>query len=69
MNLNTTSTDEHVPDIERQIFLMKERARDVRSTLPFKVIPFRITIELVYYVHFWLKAFPPQSGVYMTYIP
>jgi hypothetical protein len=36
VNLNTTAASEHVPDIERQIRLIKERARALRSNLPFK---------------------------------
>jgi hypothetical protein len=35
VNLNTTAASEHVPDIERQIRLIKERTRALRSTLPF----------------------------------
>jgi hypothetical protein len=44
VNLNTTAASEHVPDIERQIRLIKERARALRSTLPLKIIPGRMII-------------------------
>jgi hypothetical protein len=37
--LNTTSANEGVPKIERQIRVIKERVRATRHTLPFKVIP------------------------------
>jgi hypothetical protein len=69
VTLNTTAADENVPDIERQIRTMKERARAIRSTLPFKRLPARIIIELVHLSTLWLNAFPPSSGVSDTYIP
>jgi hypothetical protein len=37
--LNTTSANEYVPKIERQIRVIKERVRATRHTLPFKVAP------------------------------
>jgi hypothetical protein len=37
--LNTTATSEHVLEIERQIRVAKERARAIRSTLPFQKCP------------------------------
>jgi hypothetical protein len=64
INLNNTAASEHVPDIEQQIRVLKERSRAIRSTLPFKTIPGRIIIELVYYADFWLNAFPPSSGFF-----
>jgi hypothetical protein len=36
INLNSTAADEHVSKIERQIHVIKERSRAMRSTLPFK---------------------------------
>jgi hypothetical protein len=47
VNLNTTAASEHVPDIERQIRLIKERARVIRSTLSFKIIPGRMVIKML----------------------
>jgi hypothetical protein len=69
LNLNTTAASEHVPDVERQIRVLKERSRAIRSTLPFKAIPGRIIIELVYYAAFWLNDVPPSSGVSAFYSP
>jgi hypothetical protein len=65
--LNTTATSEHVPEIERQIRVVKERARAIWSTLPFNAIPNRMIVELVICVVLWLNAFPPSSGVSKTY--
>jgi hypothetical protein len=69
LNLKTTAASEHIPDVERQIRVLKERSRTIRSTLPFKAIPGRIIIELVYCADFWINAFPPSSGVSAFYSP
>jgi hypothetical protein len=59
VNLNTTADSEHVPDIERHIRLIKERARAIRSAMPFKIIPGRMIIKMMAHVVLWLNAFPP----------
>jgi hypothetical protein len=69
VNLNTTAASKHVPDIERQIRLIKERTRALRSTLPFKNIPGRMIIEMLANVVLRINAFPPPSGVSKTYSP
>jgi hypothetical protein len=69
VTLNTTATIEHVPEIERQIRVIKERARAIRSTLPFKRMPNRMIVELINFVVLWLNAFPPSSGISKTYSP
>jgi hypothetical protein len=69
VNLNTTAANEHVPDIERHIRLIKERDRAIQSTMPFKIIPGRMIIEMMAHVVLWLNAFPPASGVSTTYSP
>jgi hypothetical protein len=61
LNLNTTAASEHVSDIERQIHVIKERARDVRITLPFKVTKGWIIIDLIYYVALWITPPPPTE--------
>jgi hypothetical protein len=67
--LNTTAASEHVTEIERQIRVIKERARAIRSTLPFKKMPNRMIVELINFVVLWLNAPPPSSWVSKTYIP
>jgi hypothetical protein len=69
INLNTTSASEHVPDVEQQIIVLKERARALRSTLPFKIIPGRMIIEMIANVVLWINAFPTSSGVSKTFSP
>jgi hypothetical protein len=69
LNLNTTTARKHVPDVERQIRVLKELSRAIQSTLPIKAIPGRMIIELVFNAALWLDAFPPLSGVSDTYSP
>jgi hypothetical protein len=69
LNLNITAASEHVPDIERQIWLIKERAHALRSTLPFKIIPGRMIIEMLANVVLWINSIPPSSGVSTSYSP
>jgi hypothetical protein len=67
--LNTTAASEHVPEIERHICVIKERARAIVSTLLFKNLPSRMIIELIHFILLWPNAFPPSSGVSNTYSP
>ena len=67
--LNTASPEEHVPEVERQIRTLKEKARSVVNVLPFKKIPPRMLIELIYYSNFWNNAFPNKNGVSETISP
>ena len=61
--LNVTSANEHVPQIERQIRVIKERVRATRHSLPFHTIPAQMLIELVCFSTMWINAFPPKGGV------
>jgi Reverse transcriptase (RNA-dependent DNA polymerase) len=63
ITLNVTSANEHVPQIERQIRVIKERVRATRHSLPFRFIPALMLVELVYFSTMWINAFPPKGGV------
>ena len=68
--INTCAANEHVPEIERAIRLVKERARGVYNTLPFKDgIPRLMVIELIYFSVLWINAFPLRSGISNSYSP
>ena len=67
--LNTASNGEHVPEIERQIRTVKERTRAIYCTLPFKKMPRRLIIEIVYAANYWLNMFPRKGGVSKTLSP
>ena len=45
--VNLTSANEHVPEIERRIRMVKERVRALRHSLPFSRLPKILTIHLV----------------------
>jgi hypothetical protein len=67
--LNTTSNDEHVGDIERYIRVVKERARATYNLTPFKKMPPMMIQELVGGCVFWLNAFPHEGGISDTLSP
>lgn len=67
--INTTAANEHVPEIERAIRLIKERARGIENTLPFSGMPKLMTIELIHFIVLWLNNFPIKSGVSSKYSP
>jgi hypothetical protein len=69
ITLNVVSNDEHVPDIERHIRMLKERTRCVYNDLLFQRMPARLIIEMVYYANFWLNNFPAADGISNTLSP
>ena len=69
INLNTTAAREHVPEIERQIRVVKERGRSTYNTLPFSRVPSVMIVELMRQAVMWLNAFPVSSGVSDTISP
>ena len=69
ITLNAVAADEHVPEIERHIRTIKERARSVVTMLPFERFPARIIIELISYCVFWLNCFPAEGGISDTLSP
>jgi hypothetical protein len=69
VTVNTVARGEHVPEAERYIRTIKERARCVYNTMPFKKIPGRMVAELIYYSVFWLNSFPARDGISKTLSP
>jgi hypothetical protein len=47
----------------------KERVQAIYNTLPFKSIPKRMLIELLYNCTFWLNGFPNADGISATMSP
>ena len=58
-----SSRSEHVPVIERRIRVIKERVRSIRNSLPFKILPKIMLIEMVKYCIKWLNVFPSKGGI------
>ena len=69
IQLNTVSNNEHVPEIERQIRTLKERTRAIYCTLPFRKMPHRLIIEMLYAANYWLNMFPRKGGISKTMSP
>ena len=59
--LNTTGTRDHVPEVERQIQVIKEQIRAHHSNLTLPIFTRRMNIELSKHVLMLLNAFPPKS--------
>ena len=69
IKLNTTAAKEHVPEIERQIRVIKERARARRSRLPFDKLPKLLISDMLMDIVTWLNNFPPKGGISKTISP
>jgi hypothetical protein len=66
---NLASANEHVPEIERRIWVVKERCQATRHSLPFHTIPKLMTIHIVLNVVELLNLFPTKGGVSDTISP
>jgi len=64
-----TVTKEHVSEAEQNIRTIKERTRGIIGTLPFKYIPRRLKMEIIYFIVLWLNAFPVKTGVSSVHSP
>jgi hypothetical protein len=66
--VNLASAKKHVPEIERCIWVVKERCRATRHSLPFERIPKITTVHIVLNVVKILICFPTKGGVSETLI-
>ena len=69
VTVNLVIQDEHVPEVERLKRTINERCRCYFVLIPFKKIPHRMAIELVYTCIFYINAFPWISGPEKTLSP
>ena len=67
--LNTTAAREHVREIEQKIRVIKERARGMFNTLPYKKIPRVMVIELLHFCVMWMNSFPVKLGISEKWSP
>jgi hypothetical protein len=67
--VNLASANEHVPEIERRIRVVKERCQETRYSLPFKIITKLVTIHIVLNVAKVLDFFSTKGGVSDTLSP
>jgi hypothetical protein len=61
--VNLASANEHVPDIERRIRVVKERVRSARHSLPFNTVPKLIMIHIIFHCVKLLNHFPAKGGI------
>jgi hypothetical protein len=67
--VNLESANEHVPEIERRIRVVKERCWATRHSLPFHTIPKLMTIHIVHNDVKLLKFFSTKGGMSDTLSP
>jgi hypothetical protein len=67
--VNLASPDEHVPEIEQQIWVVKERSWAARHSLPFQCIPKLLMIHIVLNAVKMLNFFPTKGGISDTLSP
>ena len=58
---NFATRNEHVPGIEWQHRVIKELTRACRHSLPFKVLPRLMLVEMVNNCALWLNMFSPKA--------
>ncbi len=61
--LNLASANEHVPEIERKIRVIKERVRAVIYSIPFNSLPARMLVHAILFVTKQLNLSPVKGGL------
>ena len=67
--LNTSSANEHVPEMERQIRSIKDSMRSSRTTLPFDIVPIMMTLACCKYHVMWMNMFPSENSLSAVFGP
>ena len=61
--LEVCAANDHVPDVERRIRVVKDQVRSAYNVLPFKHVPLLLFVELVCVCVFWLNYFPNKKRI------
>jgi hypothetical protein len=61
--MNLTSANEHVPEIERKIRVIKERLCAIIYSMPVNAVPSLVMIHVVMFVAKALNIFPVKGGI------
>jgi hypothetical protein len=67
--LNLSSANEHVPEIERKIWVIKERVHVVVYSLPVNALPPVVLVNAVLFVTKQLNLFPVNGGLSTQFSP
>ena len=60
-SVNLTSANEHVPEIERRIRVVKERVRATRHSMPYRRLPTLVIIYMVLFCTKMISIFPSKG--------
>ena len=69
VQLNISSANEHVPQVERNIRYVKEGTRSEKLALPYKILPQLLIIAIVKHIVFWINTRPRKEGLSDVYSP
>ncbi len=69
IEVNITARNEHVPEIERKIRVIKERARCYKADMPVKELPSIIIKRMVLNAVLFLNAYVDKQGISEEYSP
>eukprot|EP00804_Cyclotella_cryptica_P030821 CCRYP_015076-RE/>CCRYP_015076-RE protein AED:0.49 eAED:0.25 QI:0/-1/0/1/-1/1/1/0/834 len=69
IEVNITSKNEHVPEIERKIRHIKERVRSMKADLPYQVLPNIMIKRMVLHAGLLLNAYVDKQGISNEYSP
>ena len=61
--MNLTSANEHVPEIERKIRVIKERVRAIVYSIPVNALPALLVVHAVLFATKALNLFPVKGGI------
>jgi hypothetical protein len=61
--MNLRSANEHMPEIERKIRVIKEQLRAIIYSMPVNAVPSLVTIHMVLFVAKALNIFPVKGGI------
>ena len=68
--INMTAANEHIPEIERTVRMVNDRARGVYNILHFTCgLPKLMIIKLIHFIMLWLNIFPVKSGISTKFSP
>jgi hypothetical protein len=67
--LNIPAAGDHVGEVERRIWVIKERARGIVCTLLYPCLPQQMLIHLLHFVTMWLNNFPTSNGILADFSP
>ena len=69
LTMNLASANEHVPDIEQKIQVIKERVRAVVYSMPVNALPPLVVVHAVLFVTKQLNLFPVKGGISTQFSP